>query len=435
MARIRHASLVAEHPVALLYTRVSSDEQEREGVSLPAQLKVCRRYCAETGWGIEAEYKDVLSGQRDDRPGYQRLLTDVRRLRADGRACVVVVAWLHRFGRRVLERVRCREELKGLGVSTHSVHDGGEVSDLMANILASVAEEEVRQLGERTAAAFRHIQESGWFKGGKTGWGYAMRPATGNERRLGAPKGVLDVHPTSAPYVQDAFRRAAAGETLQAVARWAAGLSAEARQDKALSYAAIRNVLKSPTYIARQPWGDDVAMARPVCRWPALVDDATWQRVKERIGGHAKMPRQASGRHLLTGMIRCPSCGARMGGEAASQRDGKVLYAARYRCKGHLYGAGQADRHCTTTAHMGTVDQAVIVEASRVLAAFAATEDRAFMAALRREWQELQTPPEQPTEHGASASTRQRRRRRSSVSRPSPTSSWTGRWMTLPTRS
>ena len=44
----------------------------------------------------------------------------------------VVVAALDRFGRSILERIRSREELKRLGVPTHSVREGGEgVSDLV----------------------------------------------------------------------------------------------------------------------------------------------------------------------------------------------------------------------------------------------------------------------------------------------------------------
>jgi hypothetical protein len=262
--------------------------------------------------------------------------------------------------------------------------------------MASVAQYEVEQLGERVSETFRDVQELGWHKGGKTAWGYRLRDATEGERKAGSPKKVLDVDGAAAPHVRETFRRAAEGETLRSLARWAAGLPAEARAYKALSYAAIRNVLKSPTYIARQPWGDEDVLARSICRWPALVDDATWLQVQERIGAHARMPRQASGRHLLTGLIRCPApgCGARMGGESALVRNGKVVYAARYRCKGHLYGAGHADRRCTAAAHMRAVDQAVIADVTRVLAAYAAVGDRAFMAELRRAWHELQAPPE-----------------------------------------
>src|SRR5437660_12625966 len=101
---------------ALLYTRVSGDEQEREGLSLPAQLADCRRYAQQHGWIIGTEFQDVMSGKRDDRPQYRALLAEVRRLRAEGQNAVVVVKWLHRFGRRVSDRVRCWEELDTLGV-------------------------------------------------------------------------------------------------------------------------------------------------------------------------------------------------------------------------------------------------------------------------------------------------------------------------------
>src|SRR4051794_26228179 len=97
---------------ALIYTRVSSDEQAREGVSLDAQLAECRRYAAQKGWVLGSEFTDVLSGTRDDRLQYQALLAEVRRLRSEAHPVVVVVAALDRLGRRLLERVRAREELK-----------------------------------------------------------------------------------------------------------------------------------------------------------------------------------------------------------------------------------------------------------------------------------------------------------------------------------
>jgi hypothetical protein len=55
---------------ALIYSRVSSDEQKREGLSLDAHLADCRRYAARPGWVIGPEFQDVVSGKRDDRPHY-----------------------------------------------------------------------------------------------------------------------------------------------------------------------------------------------------------------------------------------------------------------------------------------------------------------------------------------------------------------------------
>src|SRR5688500_5571273 len=191
---------------------------------LADQLAACWRYCAERGWAMGAEFQDVLSGKREDRPQYQALLAEAEHLREEGRQVVVVVAWLHRFGRRVLERVRCREALKAIGVATHSVREGGEVSDLVANILASVAEEEVRQLGERVGAAYSHIAANGWYPSSRVPWGYDRRDATDEERQRGAPKRVLVADDATAPYVMEAFKRAAGGESVRSVARWAASL-------------------------------------------------------------------------------------------------------------------------------------------------------------------------------------------------------------------
>src|SRR6185295_12137790 len=105
---------------------------------------------------------------------------------------VVIVGALDRFGRRLLERVRSREELKALGVAVHSVREGGEVSDLVANILGSVAEEEVRRLGERVSWVIRHTIDQGWYFPRALPWGFRLREATPDERSAGAPRSVLD---------------------------------------------------------------------------------------------------------------------------------------------------------------------------------------------------------------------------------------------------
>jgi DNA invertase Pin-like site-specific DNA recombinase len=175
-----------------------------------AQLADCRRYAARQDWVLGHEYQETLKGTRDDRPHYQRLLADVRAMRARGEPVVVVVAALDRFGRKLLERVRSREELKALGVPIHSAREGGEVSDLTANILASVAQEEVERLGRRVSAVRRNSALSGWYFPGPIPSGYRLRAATAGERRAGSPRSVLDVDEERAPYAREAFDKVAA---------------------------------------------------------------------------------------------------------------------------------------------------------------------------------------------------------------------------------
>src|SRR5215213_7056130 len=103
MVQRRTATGTSSLTTALIYTRVSSEEQAREGVSLDAQLAECRRYAAQHGWLLGGEYQDVMSGKRDDRPQYQALLEAIRLLAKQGQTATVVVWRLDRLGRRVLE--------------------------------------------------------------------------------------------------------------------------------------------------------------------------------------------------------------------------------------------------------------------------------------------------------------------------------------------
>lgn len=370
---------------ALIYTRVSKEEMAREGLSLDAQLAECRKYAAGQGWALGQEYQDVMSGKRDDRPSYQAMLADARQFRAEGKPVVIVVKWLHRLGRRVLERVRSREEMKSIGVTLHSIAEGGEVSDLIANILASVAEEEVRQLGERVRAVNQHLMQTGWARPGRTPWGYRFRPATPDERANGSAKAVLDVNPAAAPFVQEAFNRVARGDGLRAVMRWVELLPSTAREGKVLNRVTMRLIFKYPIYIAHQGVDGELSPGR----WPALIDRATWERVQERLANHDHMPLQASGTYLLTGLLRCPRCAARMSG-ARIQATARKRSWRTYRCSdiGPRHVRSSDRKICSFTTSQPILDRTVVDEVARLVDAFVHQDDD--VAALRRTWRELQ---------------------------------------------
>jgi hypothetical protein len=118
------------------------------------------------------------------------LLSHARRVSLAGSQTVVVVAWLHRLGRRVRERVRAWEECKALSADIHSVMEGGKPQEIVFNILASVAQEEAQQLG-----------------------GARLRRSLGWHRTTTAPSGVP----------------LASGEGTQSVAAWLSSLPAEIR--------------------------------------------------------------------------------------------------------------------------------------------------------------------------------------------------------------
>lgn len=333
-ARSAYQSTHEALTIALRYRRVSSEEQSTEGVSLAAQDSDNLHYIArQSSWVAGDAFQDVLSGRRDDRPDYQRMLLVVRGLALKGQRVVVVVASLDRLGRNVAERVRAYEELKALGASIHSVREGGLVSELTYNILASVAQEESRKLSERISASNREYIANGWHPVGRPAWGYTWRRANAEERAAGAPASVLVIAPDEAPYVREMWTRRANGESGNRLQQWAARLPDAARGGRDLSRQAIRVQFRSPVYIAR--FDDD----RPG-RWEPLIDIDTWNAVQRRSELDTRLPAQASGVYPLTGMIRCFNCGGRMAGRLSSQRwAGNHQRIREYTCQSSTYGA------------------------------------------------------------------------------------------------
>jgi len=300
---------------ALLYSRVSSEDQARLGMSLDVQLDELQHYVLRQQWTFGGQYTDVMTGKRDDRPEYQRMLADIRALRSQGQRVVVVA--LDRFDRRLGERIRCRDELRSLGVAVHSVREGGEVSDLVANILGAVAQEEVRRLGERVHANRAFLQDHGWYMPGKAPWGYRWRRATPEERANGAHQSVLMVDEDAAPYVNEMFRRAADGQSGHAIARWIATLPASARgARKTIDHKAVLDALRAVMYVARPP-----------ARWPPIVDADTFAAVQAHLDSWPAQ--QATGRYLLTGFFCCPKCDGPVYGRYVNER-----HARYYACNG-----------------------------------------------------------------------------------------------------
>jgi site-specific DNA recombinase len=322
---------------ALIYTRVSSDRQA-DGASLDVQLGEARAYAARQQFVLGREFTDVMSGKRDDRPQYQAMLEEVRRLSSERRRVAVVVWRLDRLGRRLLERVQRRSELCELGATTHSVMEGGEVTDLVANILGSVAEEEVRVLGERVRGARRHQRLNGWYPVQDVPFGYTLRDATLAERAAGAPRRVLEVDEDAAKIVHECFERVAGGESIRGVARWMIGLPESDRQGRKWSATAVRKLLASPTYVARFLRDDDGdVLDAPSGRWPALVSDELYRQCREEIELGRKLAKQATQRFLLSGFARCPRCAHRMVGWRATDRRPRYV-CDRNGCSGSTTG-------------------------------------------------------------------------------------------------
>jgi site-specific DNA recombinase len=74
MARTSRSILADPVRKAVLYARVSSKEQDKEGFSIPAQLKLLRAYAVARGFAVTKEYVDVETAKQSGREEFGEMI-------------------------------------------------------------------------------------------------------------------------------------------------------------------------------------------------------------------------------------------------------------------------------------------------------------------------------------------------------------------------
>ncbi len=135
---------------AVLYARVSTDEQARSGYSLAQQLEALREYAVREGYEVLEEVADPgQSGASLERPGTDR----VRDLVAAGGVSVVLAQDRDRFAREPAYHYLLRREFEEHGTKIRALNDRGDESpegELADGILDQLAKYERAKITERT---------------------------------------------------------------------------------------------------------------------------------------------------------------------------------------------------------------------------------------------------------------------------------------------
>ena len=159
------------------YLRVSTDRQGESGLGLEAQREAVVRLAEREGWVQVAEFIEIMSGKRSDRPKLREAIATARKHRA-----TLVIAKLDRLGRKVpLPHVL--HLLDNAGIDFRFV-EMPHASKLETGIRAVVAEEEGRAISARTKAALAAAKQ----RDVKLGT-YASRMPAG-ERQRGQKRGL-----------------------------------------------------------------------------------------------------------------------------------------------------------------------------------------------------------------------------------------------------
>ena len=138
--------------IAGIYIRVSTEDQAREGFSLPEQEKRLRAMCEYKGYEIYKLYKDAgISAKTGNlRPAFEELLQDIR----DKKCNTIVVLKLDRLTRSVFDLegiMRFLEENDAyLDCANEEINTTNSSGKLVARMLTSVSQNEIERTSERT---------------------------------------------------------------------------------------------------------------------------------------------------------------------------------------------------------------------------------------------------------------------------------------------
>ncbi|PTE13299.1 recombinase family protein [Pseudogemmobacter blasticus] len=132
------------------YLRVSTERQGQSGLGLEAQRKAVADYVSGKGT-IAAEYVEVESGKRADRPQLAYALAEAKRLGA-----ILLIAKLDRLARNVAFIANLLE-----GGVEIAAADMPQANRFLLHVMAAVAEHEAQAISDRTRAALAAAKARG----------------------------------------------------------------------------------------------------------------------------------------------------------------------------------------------------------------------------------------------------------------------------------
>ncbi len=146
------------HPRFVSYLRVSTDGQGRSGLGLEAQRQAVAAHVAQAGGEVVAEFREVESGKRADRPQLAAALASCRTRRA-----VLIIAKLDRLARNARFLLSVVEGSGEAGVVFCDLPTvpAGPVGKFLVTQMAAVAELEAGLISQRTRAALAVVKARG----------------------------------------------------------------------------------------------------------------------------------------------------------------------------------------------------------------------------------------------------------------------------------
>jgi site-specific DNA recombinase len=314
---------------AILYIRVSTDEQAISGFSLRQQAEALRLYCKENNIEIVAEFEDRASGASLDRPGLDAL----RDVVAGGGIDLVLSQDRDRFSREPAYHFLLRQEFEEHGTKMRSLNDRGDDSpegQLTDGMLDQLAKYERAKTAERTRRGkMRKAQEGKVVGTGKPPYGFLYADDH------------YHIDPERMPYVHMIFEWVGAGYTTHSIEQHLNEIGVPTPGNGRWHGTTIRKIILNDVYAGTLWWGKErvktttgskiengervykkkvLREPRPPSEWIAIpvpdsgIPPESVRRAREAINGNIKAVSKNADRiwELSGGVGVCSECGKRM---------------------------------------------------------------------------------------------------------------------------
>ncbi len=313
---------------AALYARVSSDRQDVD-LSVAAQLRALRDYAQRNGYLVAREYVDEAeSGRIADRPQFSRMLDEASKPEAPFKEILV---WkFSRFTRKREHAVAFKSMLRRRGVRVVSITEQADdtpTGKLLEAIIESVDEFYSENLAQEVLRGMREAATRGFWMTTYAPYGYKrVYVQDGIKKR---PK--LELNPPADAVVRRIFDMVLQGKSILDVTKTLNSEGIPTTNGKKWLKTTIHTMLDNEAYTGTLVWGAKAKDGAPPVRvedaHPAIVSKRDFQKARKLLASRApkKMnPRRASSPYLLSGLVKCETCGKAM--TAAEAKSGRYTY-------------------------------------------------------------------------------------------------------------
>ena len=308
---------------AILYTRVSTDEQADKGFSLRDQEQKLLNYCSSNDINVIAIFRDDHSAKSFNRPEFKKLFGFIKKNRSKVDQ-LLFTKW-DRFSRNTKESYNKIKDFYDLGVTVNAIEQPLDLSvpeqGLMLAVYLSIPEVENHRRSLNVISGMRRA-----FKEGR----YVVSPPKGYDMgRDGLNKPIL-VPNKEAKFIKQTFELLGKGIYSQQEV-----LDRLKKSGFKTSKAAFGRIVRNPIYkgyIILKAFQDEPEQLIKAIHEP-LVSERLFDKVQDIINGKSKQYRvshkKLNDKFPLKGFVLCPNCLKPL---KASTSKGRSKYYSYYHC-------------------------------------------------------------------------------------------------------